>query len=47
VSPYSPLPSETTTNVVVIGAGITGITTALELQRAGRRVMLLEAGRVL
>jgi glycine/D-amino acid oxidase-like deaminating enzyme/nitrite reductase/ring-hydroxylating ferredoxin subunit len=45
--PYSPLPSDATTNVVVIGAGITGITTALELQQAGRRVMLLEAGRVL
>lgn len=45
--PYSPLPSETVTDVVVIGAGITGITTALELQEAGRRVMLLEAARVL
>jgi glycine/D-amino acid oxidase-like deaminating enzyme/nitrite reductase/ring-hydroxylating ferredoxin subunit len=44
---YSPLHGDVTTNVVVVGAGITGVTTALELQLAGRRVLLLDAGRVL
>ena len=34
-----------TADVVVIGAGITGITTALLLKRAGHKVVLLERGR--
>jgi glycine/D-amino acid oxidase-like deaminating enzyme/nitrite reductase/ring-hydroxylating ferredoxin subunit len=34
------------TDVAVIGAGITGLTTALHLQAAGLRVAILEAGRV-
>ena len=33
-------------DAVVVGAGITGLTTALLLQRSGARVALLEAGRV-
>ena len=33
-------------DVVVIGGGITGITTALLLAEAGARVVLLEAGRL-
>ena len=33
-------------DVVVVGAGITGLTTALLLQRGGARVVLVEAGRV-
>ncbi|NNF58801.1 MAG: FAD-dependent oxidoreductase [Rhodothermaceae bacterium] len=33
-------------DVAVIGAGITGLTTALLLKRAGARVALVEAGRV-
>lgn len=32
--------------VVVIGAGITGILTAWQLQRAGKQVAILEAGRI-
>lgn len=32
--------------VVVVGAGITGLTTALHLQSAGQRVVILEAGRI-
>jgi glycine/D-amino acid oxidase-like deaminating enzyme len=34
------------TDVVVIGGGIVGITTALLLKEAGVRVVLLEAGRL-
>ncbi len=33
-------------DVVVIGAGMTGILTAWQLQKAGRRVAVLEAGRI-
>ena len=39
-----PLPAET--DVVVIGGGVIGVCTALYLARKGRRVVLLEKGRV-
>ncbi|KRA30851.1 MULTISPECIES: FAD-dependent oxidoreductase [unclassified Nocardioides] len=35
-----------TTDVVVVGAGLTGLTTGLLLARAGKRVIVLEAGSV-
>ncbi|QFT60313.1 4-methylaminobutanoate oxidase (formaldehyde-forming) [Sulfitobacter sp. THAF37] len=41
-----PGPPPTDTDVVVIGGGVIGICTALYLARAGRRVTLLEKGRV-
>ncbi|HWI80858.1 FAD-dependent oxidoreductase [Ramlibacter sp.] len=42
----APLESDLTTDVVVIGGGITGVTLALLLARAGRSVVLLEADTV-
>ncbi|GGD31114.1 FAD-dependent oxidoreductase [Nocardioides daphniae] len=41
-----PLPAPGTVDVLVVGAGITGLATALLLARAGRRVTVVEAGRV-
>ena len=46
-SAYSVAPPELDADVVVIGAGIAGVTTARELQRAGRSVVVVEADRVL
>lgn len=43
---YPPLHGEAVADVAVIGAGITGLTTALLLKHAGLRVVVLEAGRV-
>ncbi len=37
--------TETTTDVLVIGAGMAGLMAAAELQRAGRRVLVLDKGR--
>jgi len=43
---WAPLRSKVKTDVVVIGAGISGLLTALELVDAGKRVVVLEARRV-
>ncbi len=37
---------ETTTDVCVIGAGVAGLSTALQLLRLGKRVIVLEAGSI-
>ena len=42
----APLASDIEVDVAVVGAGITGITTALLLKRGGATVAVLEAGRV-
>ena len=44
--PYPEAGAPADADVIVIGAGITGITTALRLQEAGARTILLEAGRI-
>ncbi len=43
---YPSLSGAISTDVVVVGAGITGLTTAVLLQKAGREVTVVEAGRV-
>ena len=45
-TPYPALDEDVTADVVVIGAGIAGISTAWELTEAGHRVVLLDAGRI-
>jgi glycine/D-amino acid oxidase-like deaminating enzyme/nitrite reductase/ring-hydroxylating ferredoxin subunit len=42
---FKKLDRDISTDVVVVGGGITGLTTAYLLTRAGRRVVLLERGR--
>ncbi len=43
---YPPLSGDVSVDVAVISAGITGLSTALLLKRAGVRVAVIEAGRV-
>ncbi len=43
---YPPLPGDLEVDVVVVGAGITGLTTAALLHRDGCRVAVVEAGRL-
>lgn len=42
---FGPLTRDAETEVLVIGAGIMGLTTAYELARQGRQVMVLDRGR--
>ncbi|MDS9468163.1 FAD-binding oxidoreductase [Paracoccus sp. MBLB3053] len=46
IAPFPRLEGEQRADVVVIGAGYTGLSAALHLAEAGRRVILLEAHRV-
>jgi glycine/D-amino acid oxidase-like deaminating enzyme/nitrite reductase/ring-hydroxylating ferredoxin subunit len=43
---FAPLRADTTADVVVIGAGIAGLTTAYLLGREGQRVVVLEDGEI-
>lgn len=43
---YAPLDGETHADVCVIGGGFAGLVTALECQRAGQQVVLLEGSRI-
>lgn len=43
---FPPLDGDRTTDVVVVGAGITGLTTALLLARGGKKVVLLEGEHI-
>ncbi len=43
---FPPLQGDVSTDVVVIGAGFTGLSAALELTEAGYKVVVLEAGTV-
>jgi gamma-glutamylputrescine oxidase len=43
---FAPLSKHVTTDVCVVGGGLAGLTTCLELARRGKSVVLLEAGRI-
>ncbi|MCB0322019.1 MAG: FAD-dependent oxidoreductase [Bdellovibrionales bacterium] len=43
---YPPLSSDIEVDVAIVGAGITGLTTACHLKNAGKRVAVLDAGSV-
>jgi gamma-glutamylputrescine oxidase len=43
---YPPLQADHQTDICIIGGGLAGLTTALELRRRGRQVTVLEAKRV-
>ena len=43
---FAPLTGSTTTDVVVVGAGIAGLTTAYLLGRAGKKVVVIEDGEI-
>lgn len=43
---HPPLRGESSADVVIVGGGITGITAAYLLARAGRKVVLVERGRI-
>lgn len=43
---YPPLNQQIQADVAIIGAGITGLTAAMHFKNTGRRVVVLEAGRV-
>ena len=42
---YRPVTRDVVVDVVVVGGGITGVTAAYLLKKAGRRVALVERGR--
>ena len=44
--PFPPLRGEVTADVCIVGGGFTGLSAALHLAQAGRRVVLVEAHRV-
>lgn len=46
LAPFAPLRGETRADVCIVGGGYTGLSAALHLAQAGRRVVLLEAHRV-